>query len=301
MRSKKTDFVVGFVITASIAILIFGIIYLKEYSVGKKTQTVYALFTDIGTLTNGDPVKINGVKMGKVVSVVLKGNQVLVGMEIDANVVIPSDSKVTIQNVGLMGERMIGFRLGNSPAPVDPAVPLQGFFDSGVAEAMGMLGDVFVDAKSLVLEIRRLMDETVASEEFLRTFKQVTGRLDRLTVAIDRMVAGNEQTVNTIIKDVNSTTSDLKGFMNDNMGKMDTIVNNISYASDKAKGLTKKAEDITKKIDAILAKINADDGTLNQILKDKELYGMLKSTVTEADSLLKAINKTGKLKVKIGF
>jgi len=301
MRTKKSDFVVGFVITISIAILIFGIIYLKEYNIGKKTQTIYALFADVGTLTDGDPVKVNGVKMGKVVSRVLKGNQVLVGMEIEAEIFIPSDSRVTIQNVGLMGERMIGFRLGSATTPVDPNVPLPGYFDSGVAEAMGMLGDVFVDAKALVLEIRKLMDETVANEEFLRTFKQVTERLDRLTIAIDRMVAGNEATVNTIIKDVNSTTSDLKGFMNSNMGKMDTIVDNVSVASDKAKDLTKKAEDITKKIDALLAKINADDGTLNQILKDKELYGMLKSTVVEADSLLKSINKTGKLKVKIGF
>jgi phospholipid/cholesterol/gamma-HCH transport system substrate-binding protein len=301
MRTKKTDFVVGFVITVSIAILIFGIIYLKEYSIGKKTQMVYALFDDIGTLTEGDPVKVNGVKMGKVKSRDLKGNKVLVGMEIDAAVMIPSDSKVTIQNVGLMGERMIGFRLGNSATPADPNVPLQGYFDSGVAEAMGMLGDVFSDAKDLVMQIRKLMDETVASEEFLKTFKQVTERLDRLTIAIDRMVAGNEQSVNSIIKDANVSVSELKGFMNNNMGKMDTIVSNVSTASDKAKDLTKKAEDITKKIDALLAKLNADDGTLSQILKDKELYGMLKNTVIEADTLLKSINKTGKLKVKIGF
>lgn len=301
MRTKRTDFIVGFVITVSLAILIFGIIYLKEYNVGKKTQMIYALFDDVGTLTEGDPVKINGVKMGKVVTRELKGNKVMVGMEIDAAVMIPSDSRVTIQNVGLMGERMIGFRLGNSTTPVNPDIPLTGYFDSGVAEAMGMLGDVFTDAKDLVAQIRILMDKTVANEEFLKTFKNVTERLDRLTVAIDRMVAGNEASVNAIIKDVGSTTKDLKGFVNNNMGKMDTIVTNVTTASVKAGDLTKKAEDITKKIDALLAKLNSDDGTLNQILKDKELYGTLKSTVTEADSLLKSINKTGKLKVKIGF
>ncbi len=299
MRTKRTDFVVGFVITISIAILIFGIIYLKEYSIGKKTQMVYALFDDIGTLTEGDPVKINGVKMGKVATRELKGNKVLVGMEIDASVMIPSDSRVTIQNVGLMGERMIGFRLGNSQTPINPDTPLPGYFDSGVAEAMGMLGDVFVDAKDLVLQIRKLMDETVANEEFLKTFKNVTERLDRLTIAIDRMVAGNEATVNSIIKDVNVTTSELKGFVNGNMGKMDTIVSNVSTASERAKVLSIKAEDITKKIDVLLAKLNSDDGTLNRILKDKELYSLLKSTITEADSLLKSINKTGKIKVKL--
>src|SRR3989339_403388 len=114
MRTKQTDFIVGFVITVSIAILVFGIIYLKEYNIGRKQQIIYALFDDVGTLTEGDPVKINGVKMGKVTLRSLKNNQVLVTMEMDASVVIPSDSRITIQNVGLMGERMIGIRLGKS-------------------------------------------------------------------------------------------------------------------------------------------------------------------------------------------
>src|SRR3989339_360636 len=189
MHNRKTDFIVGLVITFSIFILIFGIIYLKEYSVGKKVVNVYALFDDVGTLTEGDPVKINGVKMGKVTTRTLKDNKVLVTLELDANVVIPSDSRITIQNVGLMGERMIGIRLGNSPTPIDPGVPMKGTFDSGIAEAMGMLGEVFGDAKGLILMIQQLMNETVANREFLELFKTVTLRLDRLTVSLDHMVS----------------------------------------------------------------------------------------------------------------
>jgi phospholipid/cholesterol/gamma-HCH transport system substrate-binding protein len=301
MRSRRTDFIVGFVITLAIIILIFGIIYLKEYSIGKETRVIYALFEDVGTLTEGDPVKINGVKMGKVVSRVLKDNQVMVGMELEAEVNIPSDSRVTIQNVGLMGERMIGIRLGTSPAPLDEKVPMKGTFDSGIAEAMGMLGEVFVDAKELILMVQQLMDETVGNKEFLELFKSVTLRLDRLTIALDRMVAGNEQTFNTIIRDVGSATTDLKAFLDKNKGGMQNIVNNFNVSSDKAAVIVTKAEGITQKLDKLLETMNAEDGTVSQILKDKELYATMKSTLTEADSLLKSINKTGKLKVKIGF
>lgn len=299
MRTKRTDFIVGLVITVSIGILIFGIIYLKEYSVGKEVKTVTALFEDVGTLTEGDPVKVNGVKLGKVVRRRLEGVKVLVEMEIDASVVIPADSRVTIQNVGLMGERMIGIRLGASSVPADPKVPLQGTFDSGIAEAMGMLGDVFGDAQDLVLQINKLMEETVASEEFLRTFRDVTERLDRLTAAVDRMVAGNEQSVNAIISDVRTATSDLKGFMGANKGRLDTIVGNVNTSAEKAALLVKRGDDIARRIDELLLKINSDDGTVSRLLKDREFYDYLKSTVREADSLLKTINKTGKIKVKV--
>lgn len=301
MRSRRTDFIVGFVITLAIIILIFGIIYLKEYSIGKETRVIYALFEDVGTLTEGDPVKINGVKMGKVVSRVLKDNQVMVGMELDAQVGIPSDSRVTIQNVGLMGERMIGIRLGTSAAPLDEKVPMKGYFDSGIAEAMGMLGEVFVDAKELIYMVQSLMNETVGNKEFLELFKSVTVRLDRLTIALDRMVAGNEETFNAIIGDVGSATTDLKAFLDRNKGGMQNIVDNFNVSSDKAAVIVTKAEAITQKLDKLLETINADDGTVSQILKDKELYATMKSTLSEADSLLKSINKTGKLKVKIGF
>jgi len=301
MRSRRTDFIVGFVITLSICILIFGIIYLKEYSIGKKVKTIYALFEDVGTLTEGDPVKINGVKMGKVVSRVLRENKVMVGMELDASVVIPDDSKVTIQNVGLMGERMIGIRLGTSATELDPAVPMQGTFDSGIAEAMGMLGSVFADAKELILMIRQLMDETIANQAFVDLFKNVSARLDRLTAALDRLVAGNEQSLNAVVADVHSATTDLKGFLDQNKGSLQNIVDNLNMSSDKAAAITKSAEGIAAKMDGLIGKLNAEDGTVARILKDKELYETLKSTLVEADSLLKNINKTGRLKVKIGF
>ncbi|MGE5789326.1 MAG: MlaD family protein [Syntrophaceae bacterium] len=301
MRSRRTDFVVGFVITLSICILIFGIIYLKEYSIGKKTKTIYALFEDVGTLTEGDPVKINGVKMGKVVSRVLSENKVLVGMELDAAVKIPDDSRVTIQNVGLMGERMIGIRLGTSARELDPAVPMQGTFDSGIAEAMGMLGSVFADAKELILMIRQLMDETIANREFVDLFKNVSARLDRLTAALDRMVAGNEQALSEVVADVHSASADLKGFLDQNKGSLQNIVDNLNVSSDKAAAITKSAEGIAAKMDGLIGKLNDEDGTVARILKDRELYETLKSTLVEADSLLRNINKTGRLKVKIGF
>jgi len=301
MRTKQTDFIVGFVITVSIAILVFGIIYLKEYNIGRKQQIIYALFDDVGTLTEGDPVKINGVKMGKVTLRSLKNNQVLVTMEMDASVVIPSDSRITIQNVGLMGERMIGIRLGKSPVPLDPAMPMQGTFDSGIAEAMGMLGDVFVDAKELVVLIRKLMNETIANEEFLRTFKVVVERLDRLSATVDHMITGNEAALNTIISDVKGSTSDLKGFLDQNKGKLNGMVDNLSETSVKANDLVGKADSLVAKIDRLLGKISSNESAVGQIMNDKELYGTIKSTIVEADSLLKSINKTGKLKVKIGF
>jgi ABC-type transporter Mla subunit MlaD len=178
---------------------------------------------------------------------------------------------------------------------------MKGTFDSGIAEAMGMLGDVFSDAKQLVVLLRKLMDETIANEEFLRTFKNITERLDRITATVDRLVTGNAASLNTIVSDVKSTTSDLKGFMDQNKGKLNGMVDNLSETSVKANDLVGKADSLVVKIDRLLGKLSSNENAVGQLMNDKELYGTIKSTITEADSLLKSINKTGKLKVKIGF
>lgn len=299
MGSKKNDFIVGIVITISIFILVFGIIYLKEYNIGEKTRTIQALFKDIGTLTVGDPVKINGVKMGKVTKRKIRENMVLVEMEIDASIFIPKDSKITIQNVGLMGERMIGIRLGKSKEPIDPDIPMEGRFDSGIAEAMGMLGVVFNDAKELVLIIKQLVNETVANEEFLALFSRVTNRLERLTAMADRMVVGNEEKLNVIIQDIQTTTAELKTLMDSNKDRINNIVTNFSNASIKVDSVLVKVDNIALTADDLVKRINSNETSIGLMLNDKDLYQELKSTAKEADSLLKTINKTGKIKVDV--
>jgi gas vesicle protein len=145
------------------------------------------------------------------------------------------------------------------------------------------------------------LQQTVANEEFLRTFKSITERLDRLTLAIDRMVAGNEAAVNTIVKDLKTTTGDVQSLMANNKVKIEGIVDNFAASADKASNLASQGEKIAARVEALMENINSDSSVVSKVLKDQQLYDMLKSTMNEADSLLKTINKTGKLKVKIGF
>ena len=111
-KIRNTDLVVGIVVFISLIILVGGVMYLKEVSFTAEPQKIQAYFSQISNLTKGDPVRINGVKQGKVVDIRLQENHVLVTMEINKEVVITEGSRITIQNIGLMGERMVGIQLG---------------------------------------------------------------------------------------------------------------------------------------------------------------------------------------------
>ena len=65
MTNRKKNTVVGLFVILSLLILLFGVYFLKETGPGRKSDVYSVLFDQVSTLQDGDPVKVNGVKMGK--------------------------------------------------------------------------------------------------------------------------------------------------------------------------------------------------------------------------------------------
>jgi len=114
MTNRKNNIVVGLFVILSLLILLFGVYFLKEATPGQKSDTYYAIFPQVSTLQDGDPIKVNGVKMGKVDGIELTGSNVRVTLKMNRGVKLPKDTEVRIQNIGLMGERQVGILLGRS-------------------------------------------------------------------------------------------------------------------------------------------------------------------------------------------
>lgn len=298
MNSRKNDFIVGAVITLSIIILVVGVIWLKDFNIGEETKEIKAYFNNVGTLVEGDPVKVNGVKKGKVLTIILEGTTVIVTLEVDSKVVIPVDSKIIIQNIGLMGERMVGINLGTSKEMLDLSIPIKGYFDSGIAEAMGMMGDVFLEAQNLVFILKDLIDKTIGSKEFLVTFNVVSQRLDSLTNSVVHLVDGNERKVNRMVKNLDNTVTNVKGLMDDNKDKINNISSNFVDASVATKELLGQAQDMARTVDLLLKKIQSDETSIGRLTNDTKLYDDLKATMTQVDTLLKKLN-SNKFKVNV--
>jgi ABC-type transporter Mla subunit MlaD len=188
MTNRKNNIVVGLFVILSLLILLFGVYYLKEATPGKKSDTYYARFPQVSTLQDGDPVKINGVKMGKVAAIELNDNAVRVTLKLDKGVKLPKDSEVRIQNIGLMGERQVGILLGKSSEAWPPGSELHGLLDAGIAEAMGIAGEVAVESEVLVHSLRTIVDSTVGKPEFVATFNNAVSQTEELSVRLNAFI-----------------------------------------------------------------------------------------------------------------
>ena len=292
-KNSALYFSVGLVVLLAIVILVFGMFFLNEKDPRETFNTFYLRFTQVSTLVLDDPVKVNGVKMGKVEDISLAGHRVVVRIRLRTDVKIPKDSEIRVQNIGIMGERQIGMILGDEETYWAPGDTINGQFDAGIAEALGLAGEVCDSTKVLLESVKSALNGTIANPDFQERFRTLLTKAEKLE---DRLMTM-----------VNTTDPQLKkslASLNDVMGKVDALVDgvkppidNLFASADKTIGhadaLVSQLEGVTKHLDDLIAKVQSKDNTVGILLSDRKLHDDLVKTVHSADSLFRVILHDG--------
>ena len=292
-KNSVLYFSVGLVVLLAIVILVFGMFFLNEKDPRETFHTYYLRFTQVSTLVLDDPVKVNGVKMGKVEDISLAGHRVVVRIRLRTDVKIPKDSEIRVQNIGIMGERQIGMILGDAESYWAPGDTINGQFDAGIAEALGLAGEVCDSTKVLLESVKSALNGTIANPEFQDRFKTLLVKAEGLE---DRLMTM-----------VNTTDPQLKkslASLNEVMGKVDALVEGVKPPLDglfanadkvigNADGLVNELEGVTKHLDELIAKVQSKDNTVGVLLSDRKLHDDLVKTVHSADSLFRVILHDG--------
>lgn len=118
MKRITIDFWVGIFVLIGLSCMIFlslkvaNIINFENQS--KNNYTLYADFSNIGSLKTNAPIKVSGFVVGKVSNITLDTTtyQAKVTMQINDAYKFSSDSSAEILTTGLLGEQYIGIKSG---------------------------------------------------------------------------------------------------------------------------------------------------------------------------------------------
>jgi phospholipid/cholesterol/gamma-HCH transport system substrate-binding protein len=121
-RYRRAEVLVGFFSLAGILILVFGMLWLREFRFTRRYSVYESTFPNTGGLLAGDPIMVSGLRKGKVRSMELLDNGIRVQIAIEQDVRLHSDANATIVTRGLLGERYveIGARVRRRRRP-DPS------------------------------------------------------------------------------------------------------------------------------------------------------------------------------------
>ena len=301
------DIIVGATILIALVILITGVLWLKEALVTGKLVSYTVLFPNVGTLQVGDPVMVNGVTKGRVIALNLRNDKVATAISLERNIVLTDSCRVVVQNIGLMGERGVGILLARSGAPFTPTRKkdttfVTGYFDTGIAEAMGMMGTVLSGVEVLMNNVTAIMNSTVADTVFLRLFQMLVKRLDTLSKVSENLVVRNGPLVDMSVKNLSYASSQLKELLDKNSGHLSAILANGDALSSYSLTLAAKVDSLTTSIQGVVREIKNGRGALGMMMKDDQFAGNLRRTLADVDTLVNDVRNDGlKLRARLGF
>ena len=308
MGKKRSDLLVGVVILAALVSFVAGIMWLKAFSFTTRMVHYTAVFPNIGGLQAGDPVSVNGLRRGSVSSIELHGSLVAVHFRLDEEVPFTDSASVSVKNIGLMGERKVEISLSdkgtrllpNDGRKVRQYIP--GTFDTGIAEALGMLGNFMTDASALVDSVAALLEATLGSPEFKDFYDRTIVRLDTIVDVVDRLLENNETKVNQIVQSLRTTTRNLDVIVTDNRAGINNIVANTDSLTSRASELMFDFDSLIADLQSITQKIDTGYGAIGQLVNDSATISELMATIENLDVLLNEVRNDGlRMRIKLGF
>jgi phospholipid/cholesterol/gamma-HCH transport system substrate-binding protein len=244
----------------------------------------------VGALDVGDPVTVLGVKKGEVEEISLHKGDVLVKVNLTKDVKLKEDAKFTVMNIGLMGERFIAIEPGHSQSPLDTSQPPQGFYDTGIPEVMGMMGQMIAEIRNLTGYLKGALGTEWSEKKIKETIKSVS----QLSSDLASLLKENKPKIEKSVNDISYASSELKEMVDRSKPKLDTTIDNFTHATNDLRKITSTLEDLSTSLKGLSEKIEKGEGTLGQLINDKTLYQDLKETTRSIDELIQDIKKNPK-------
>lgn len=269
-------------------IIFAGIQFLKGINVMKPANHYTITFENVDELMVSSPVTVNGYKVGVVhdMQYDYNTNKVLVMINIDKDMRIPRDSKITLSK-GLMG---------GATVVIDKNPYVSEYYDRGEiiegingADMMGEIAGMMPELNAIVAKVDSILTgvNTVVSDPALLAAVQrldgITANLHSTSKELDNVMhndlPGIVKNVNTITNNIDTLTRTLNALpIETTIGSINELVANLKSAT---------------------SQLNQTDNTAGLLLNDRKLYEQLNTAVTSLDSLLNDIRINPKRYINI--
>jgi phospholipid/cholesterol/gamma-HCH transport system substrate-binding protein len=253
-------------------VILFVLIFLLTSSKGflQKNIPLRTYMDDAGGVTDGTPVRLNGITVGyvdflRLVPTTDPKRNVEFNMKIQEKYLenIPIDSVAAISAANLLGDKFLNITRGQDPRKVQPGSELRSLQGQDIPELMAQSANLLQSFQTIVTRVDNMLAGVEAGKGNIGLFLKDRELYDRLNG-----IASEGQKLLTEVRTGQGTLSKL---LND-------------------PALYDEIRAPIKKIDAILADLQAGQGTAGKLMKDPALYDDARNTITEIRTLMADLN-----------
>ncbi len=301
MARISTEFKVGVLVVAGIAVLFMGINYLKGFNLLEEQRTLYAVYENIDGLVESNPVTLNGYKVGQVKEIKLAGDgsgKIIVVLTIfEKELRIPKDSKARVYSSDLLGSKAVELKLGEANEYTTASDTLVSETQATLSESVnkevlplkrkaeGLISSI----DSMVNVVNTIFNEN-ARKSLSKSFKSIEKALTSLentSFRLDTMIVEEKQRIRKITSNLSSITGNLRG-RNEEIGN---TLDNLSMISDSLADADiattiNNAKGAIGGLEKIIAQVEQGEGSLGKLVKEDSLHNSLLQASKDLDLLL---------------
>jgi phospholipid/cholesterol/gamma-HCH transport system substrate-binding protein len=300
----KTETKIGIVGVLTIAILVWGINFLKGKNLFSKYNTYYAKYTDINGLLPTSYVFINGMKVGKVTNITYMDSQMknfLVSFDIPANIKIPSNSIAEVYNSDILGSKAMRIVIGNSTTFLSENDTMLSKTDDGsmFTEIEKMLkpysekvDNIITNLDSVIGSVNKILDTKSQKEiqSMIANANKISINLASLSEDLNDITSREKEKIHHIVNNIEN----LSRTLDENDEKLAQAIDNFAAISDTLANanISLIIQDVNTSLESLsstLSKINQGKGNLGLLLNDENLYNNLRRSTQNLDSLINDI------------
>jgi phospholipid/cholesterol/gamma-HCH transport system substrate-binding protein len=275
----KQEVTVGALVLVGFVVFTGFMFWLTGRSIVSKEVTVPVAFKNVSGLKEGDPVRVSGVKKGRVGGVRLQRvGRVTVMLSIDPEVRPHKDARATVASADFLGAKYVDYDPGANDTMLAAGQAIEGLTEEQFADvAQGAAKS----AQELIANVNKGLNPGQLANDIHNTLLATQRGMNALTTATNGPAVQQTQATLKSLEGVMSRLDTLLGNANAvNTGKrLDTLSTNLTQ-------LTSRLADATGSLKGLLDKMNKGEGTLGRMSTDTMLYNNLNSTLKSLTELL---------------
>ncbi|MFO7938996.1 MAG: MlaD family protein [Bacteroidales bacterium] len=288
MKKIPREAVIGFFMLLIIAILIWGISFLKGKNILTKNKEYFALYQRIDGLEKASPVYLNGFRVGLVENIYFhpdKSGRLVVQLSVQNSINIPKGSKLVLYNHDFLGTKALRLDYSQSSQLETPGDTLHTLFEAGITDQLAeQLMPVKEKAERLIVSMDTMINVINQSDDHIQATLQ---NLSSGSEEFKYLMKNQRHRLGKIIRNAESISDNLA----QNNEQVSTILENFSAVSDtlaKANvGQTiRNATLALSEFQLILTKVEKGEGSLGQLVNNDSLYNNMENAARDLDSLL---------------
>jgi phospholipid/cholesterol/gamma-HCH transport system substrate-binding protein len=288
--SRRTEIQVGITVLAALFLLLWGVTWLKEFSLESKHRLWLVHFPETGGLSASDEVQVDGIRKGAVSDVTLTGDGVLIRLALSSEITLTRDCRVAIRNVGMMGERVIAVDLRTTGQPYTDRDTIPGIFELGLPEVVAKLAPAVSTVGDLTRELQGVAEALNKNGDFAGTMRNLKSASEDLR----RAVRENRRALQATVDNFQAASKTARSLTTDRESQLRTAIDHFASTAEKLDRLSGRLDSLRATLQSVGSKMDRGQGTLGKLVNDDKVYDDTRAAVAELKALLADIKANPK-------